>query len=263
MNARAMCLIVIDRTAAGRLPGLTLVLAALASCLLAGPAAAQSAPDPAQLIGPAPNAQHDTRSSASSLERRAYAQGTLSIDVAPAGTANHRVSPPLGGNSMGIAASAGGFVTPTMAIEGELVIAGTVSAQQRFSYLWREDYRTESRSLLLNGNVRWKLGAASLLEFVAGGGLAVTRTHNSFVVLTDARFPPAGIRTTPLPDRRESARFVSLTAGVDAPIRLGTRAAVVPTVRFRCIPRRQTGMAAYAGVGSLIYQFGVSLRAGF
>jgi hypothetical protein len=119
--------------------------------------------------------RQDVPASASAAGRRGYAQGSMLMTFAPAGTPYHRISPALGGHAVGLAANAGVFVTPALAVEGELVSGGTVSAPQNFSYFSREDYSVDNRDVLLNANVRWRPARTNHLEFVAGGGLASRR----------------------------------------------------------------------------------------
>jgi hypothetical protein len=207
--------------------------------------------------------RQDVPASASAAGRRGYAQGSMLMTFAPAGTPYHRISPALGGHAVGLAANAGVFVTPALAVEGELVSGGTVSAPQNFSYFSREDYSVDNRDVLLNANVRWRPARTNHLEFVAGGGLAFATTRKRDIIETSSGSGPGGTTTTARPDRTQTARSLNLGGGVDAPIPLTARVALVPTFRLRWISRPEIGMSADSGVGKLGYQVGASIRARF
>jgi hypothetical protein len=115
-----------------------------------------------------------------------YVQGAVIVTVAPEGVANHRVTPPVSGNTVGVSGSAGTFVLPALAVEAEVVLERTISTPQHFSYNWSENYTGQSRDLLLNGNVRWRSRGTRYLEVIGGGGLAVSRfAERSHGLLSD------------------------------------------------------------------------------
>lgn len=105
-----------------------------------------------------------------------YVQGGLIVTVQPAGTPNHRVTPALSGEAIGLAAAVGFQMAPEVAIEGEVVDGGTISTQQHFHYDWFEDFTGESRDLFVGANVRWR--PASFLELIGGGVLRSARSRN-------------------------------------------------------------------------------------
>jgi hypothetical protein len=57
------------------------------------------------------------------------------VTAQPAGIPNHRVTPPISGRTIGLAAAVGFFVTPTLAVEGEVVGRRAISTPQRFCSL--------------------------------------------------------------------------------------------------------------------------------
>jgi hypothetical protein len=191
-------------------------------------------------------------------DRRGYVQGTLFLNVQPAGTANHRVSPPLGGEALGLAASAGVWVTPMVAVEGEVATGARISTPQQFYYSWVEDYTTGMRDTLLTGNVRAKTAATGPLEFVAGGGLALTSLRETGIVATYPFSPNRPVERHP--DQAYSDTVFTFGGGVDAPIAAGRRVAIVPMFRFRFIPRRTESQADYAGASRQSYNAGVTVR---
>jgi hypothetical protein len=188
----------------------------------------------------------------------AYVQGAFFISSYPAGTAIHRVSPPLGGETFGVSASGGAFVTPAVAIEGEVVVGRTLSAPQRFSYNWRTDYTAGVRDLTLGGNARLKPGEKGPIEIVLGGGIAFTRLSERDAVTTYIFYPDQP--TEYPPDYEVAERAPYLSAGADVPIRLGSRGALVPSFRWRWIFRDPEDQSAYVGVGRQLFQAGVSGR---
>jgi hypothetical protein len=191
-------------------------------------------------------------------DRRAYVQGALFLNVQPAGTANHRISPALGGESIGMAGSAGAWVTPTLALEGEFAFGPGVSMPQQFSYSWLENYTVGIRDSLLGANVRGKGRSTGPLEFIAGGGLAFTRVRETDIVATYVFSPGRPVERRP--DQRYSDKVLYFGGGVDAPIAVSARVAIVPSFRFRWIPRRTESQSDYVGASRQTYQAGVTVR---
>jgi len=64
--------------------------------------------------------QSSRDSSTATDDSGGYIQAALMMTLQPAGVAVHRVFPPIKGNTLGIATAAGVFVTPALAIEGEV-----------------------------------------------------------------------------------------------------------------------------------------------
>ena len=186
-----------------------------------------------------------------------YLQAGVVGTVQPAGTANHRVSPPISGEAIGFAAAVGFHVAPRVAIEGEVVAGGTISTQQHFHYNWFEDFTGESRDVFVGANVRWR--PVALLELVGGGGLAIGTVAVRSLTRTELPFP--GRPNVPIsePDRAYTEVQLSANGGVAVPLPVSRRVAVVPEFRFRLIGR-PGGQAEYQGVGSYAYQFGATVR---
>ncbi len=194
---------------------------------------------------------------AQSSEPRVFVQPALVVTVQPEATANHRISPPLGGHAIGFGVGAGGFVTPTFALEGEFVYSGPVRTQQRFSYSWTEDFTGETRDVMLNALMRVRPSHARWLEIIGGAGLDIVRTGRRDIVRTDMYpFPP---HTTPLPDYFTTYHRMSVTVGLEFPLRAGEHAALVPAFRARWRDRVSED-EAYYGVGTFAVQVGVGIR---
>lgn len=183
-----------------------------------------------------------------------YVQAGAMATVQPAGTANHRVRPPVSGGTIGVAAAAGVFVAPRLAIEGEVVAGRAISTAQQFFYNWTEDYTAESRDVFLGANVRW--AARRHLEFVGGGGIAFSTFAERSIVRTDP-FPP---RTTDLPDQVQTARQLTVNGGVAVPLPVSRTIDVVPAFTVRWVNRDINDLGGYLGVGSYAYQFGATVR---
>jgi hypothetical protein len=118
-------------------------------------------------------------------EPEGYVQVGAMFTIQPAGMANHRVGPALGGATIGATATGGVFVTKTVALEGEVVASRSITDAQRFFYNWSEDYIGTRRDVFLVANVRWRPPAARRLEFVGGGGLSINTVANRDIVVTD------------------------------------------------------------------------------
>jgi hypothetical protein len=196
-------------------------------------------------------------SSAAAADPKGYVQAALIMTVQPAGVANHRVTPPISGKTLGMAVAAGAILTPTLSIEGEFVVGRSISTAQHFSYSWSEDYTGQSRDLLLNGNLRWRPGGVRHLELIGGGGLAISTFAERSIVRTDF-FPTP--HTSTAPDQITTSRQPTLGAGIATPLPLSPSIELVPTFSFRWVKRSADGLGAYSGVGSSVYQFGTTLR---
>jgi len=130
-------------------------------------------------------------------QQKGYVQAGVLATEQPAGTPNHRVLPAISGSTVGVAAAVGFFVTPKVAIEGELVASRPISTPQRFSYDWFEDFTGESRDMFLGANVRW--AARRHLEFVGGAALVFATAAERSILRTDLPFPgrPNGPQSEP------------------------------------------------------------------
>jgi hypothetical protein len=176
----------------------------------------------------------------------------------PAGVPNHRVTPPISGTTVGVAAAVGFFVTPTVAIEGELVAGRPISTPQRFSYNWFEDFTGESRDVFAGVNARWR--PVPLLELIGGGGLAISTFAERSIVRTELPFPGRPNVPTSEPDRVDTEVQLAVNGGIAVPLPVSSRIEIVPAFTFRWVSRSASGQGAYLGVGSYAYQFGGTVR---
>ncbi len=184
-----------------------------------------------------------------------YIQAALMMTLQPAGVAVHRVSPPIKGNTLGIATAAGVFVTPALAIEGELAVGRTMAMPQRFSYSSTEDFTGLSRDVLLNANVRWRPGGAKYLELIAGGGLAISTFAVRSIRVTDS-FGRASTGR----DQVTTSRQPALGGSLAMPLPVSPNVEIVPAFGFRWVKRSEDGLGAYIGAGSYAYHFGANVR---
>jgi hypothetical protein len=196
-------------------------------------------------------------SSTATTNPKGYVQAGLIMTVQPAGVANHRVTPPISGKALGMAVAAAANVTPAFSIEGEFVVGGTIATPQRFSYNWGEEYTSEVRDLLFNGNLRWRPRTIPHLELIGGGGLALSTFASRSIVRTDL-FPTP--RTTTLPDQVTTSRRPTLGGGIATPFPVSPSVEVAPLFRVRWVKRSADGLGAYAGVGSVAYHVGATVR---
>lgn len=191
---------------------------------------------------------------------RGYLNGAMLVSAQPGHQYYHRVLPPLGGTGVVVSASAGRFVTPETAVEGEFVL-GSMSSPQTFGYNWRTDYTAEARDVVLNANVRWKPRATVPVEIVGGGGIAFMRFAKLGQITTYTLFPPQP-PSGPV-DSTSHERALTFTGGVDLPLPARSRLAIVPSFRVRYIHRGSEGLNFEIGAGRFSYQFGASLRGRF
>ena len=126
------------------------------------------------------------------------------------------MSPNLHGTAPAVSVSAGGFLSQSIALEGEFYYGRTVSMPQNFSYFSSEDYIAGSQDLLLNELIRYRPGGRSHIEIVAGGGYARTTASQRSGVVTSS-FPP---QTVSVPDYSHAMNAVTLTGGIDGAIPL-------------------------------------------
>ena len=153
--------------------------------------------------------------------RRGYVQALLLASYHPAASDSyHRESPNLHGTAPAVSVSAGGFLSPSLALEGEFVYGRTVSAPQRFSYFSSEDYLAGSRDLLFNELLRYRPGGRAPVEIAVGGGYALTTVSEKSIVSVSGN--PATVSHPPDRSRRQHAP--TLTAGVDGTVRISRRA---------------------------------------
>jgi hypothetical protein len=198
--------------------------------------------------------------SLAAAEPKGYVQAGVLAASQPAGVPNHRVVPAISGTTRGLAAAAGVFVAPTVAIEGDVVLTAPISTPQRFSYDWREDFTGENRDLFFGANVRWRPAATRYLELVGGGGLAFSTFAERSIVRTDPPFPGRPNVPTSEPDRVDSEVQLAVNGGVAVALPVSRTIAVVPAFMLRFISRPGSGQSDYLGVASYAYQFGVTVR---
>ncbi len=195
--------------------------------------------------------------SPAAAEPKVYVQAGVLATVQPAGIANHRIVPAISGKTVGLTAAVGFFVTPTLAVEGELVAGRAISTQQRFSYNWSEDFTGQSRDVFLGANARWRPAATRYLELLGGGGVAFATAAERSVVRTDY-FPI--VRMSPQPDQVESSPRLALHGGIAVPLPVSRRIEIVPAFSVRWVKRSVDGWSDYLGVGRRAYQFGATVR---
>lgn len=187
--------------------------------------------------------------------RRGYAQGlVLASYHPPASESYHRESPNLRGTAPAVSVTAGGFLSPSLALEGEFVYGRSVSAPQRFSYTISEDYIAGSRDLLFNELVRYRPRGRAPVEIVVGGGYALTTVTERSIVSRGF----SGVFN--LPDRSRRRHALTLTAGLDGNVRIAPRVSFTPAVRFRWIRRPDAQTGATHGIARYAFQFGAGLR---
>jgi hypothetical protein len=188
--------------------------------------------------------------------RRFYAYGSTVFSYHPDnGATYHRVEDRLGGHTWTIAAGAGGFITPSIGLEGEFVFGGIVSAPQRFSYAFSTDYIAQNRDILFNELLRYRPGGRSAFQIVAGGGLARTTARMVDVVFTDSTGKKINVPDSP----PATYNGLTFTGGVDVAAAVSPHVALAPTVRVRWQHRPSSDGYGWNGIGNMSFQFGASV----
>jgi len=189
--------------------------------------------------------------------RRGYVQALLLASYHPAASDSyHRESPNLHGTAPAVSVSAGGFLSPSLGLEGEFVYGRTVSAPQRFSYFSSEDYLAGSRDLLFNELLRYRPGGRASVEIAVGGGYALTTVSEKSIVSVSGN--PATVSHPPDRSRRQHAP--TLTAGVDGTVRISRRASFTPGFRFRWIHRPDARYGETHGIARYAFELGAGIR---
>lgn len=198
-----------------------------------------------------------TAAAPAETRRRGDAQALVLASYHPvASDSYHRESPNLQGTAPAVSVSAGGFLSPSLALEGEFVYGRTVSAPQRFSYFSSEDYLAGSRDLLFNELLRYRPGGRAPVEIAVGGGYALTTVSEKSIVSQSGN--PATISHPP--DRSRQLHAATLTAGVDGTVRISGRASFTPGFRFRWIHRPDARYGETHGIGRYAFEFGAGIR---
>ena len=106
-------------------------------------------------------AQQTPRSAA--RDHRPYFQSSLFASVRPASSYRIlHIDENLRGATAAVSVAGGVTVSRSVAVEGEFVYGGTVSAHQVFNYTTSEDYTAENQQFLLNALLRYRPGGSSL-----------------------------------------------------------------------------------------------------
>jgi hypothetical protein len=191
------------------------------------------------------------------VTHRGYVQPAVLVSYHPAASEGyHRISPNLRGTVPAVSVTAGGFLSPVVALEGEFLYGATVTRPQRFSYFSVEDYIAGSRDLMLSELVRVRPDGRGRIEIVAGGGYVRATTSERSIVATSIASPS----TLNLPDRSYPYNAFSVTGGVDGAVPLAGRVALTPMFRFRWIRRPDATTGESLGIGNYAVQFGVGVR---
>jgi hypothetical protein len=197
------------------------------------------------------------RPAAPTPRRRGYAQVLVLASVHPAASNGyHRESPNLRGTAPAVSVSAGGFLSRSIGLEGELVYGVTISAPQRFSYFSSEDYTAGSRDLLFNGMLRYRPGDGARVEVVGGGGYALT-TKSETSIEVRSGFP---VTTSHPLDRSRRLHALTLSAGVDGTVAMSSHMSLAPSLRFRWIHRPDAINGQTHGIARYAVEFGAGIR---
>lgn len=185
-----------------------------------------------------------------------YLQVGPAVTAHGAGEQYHRASPALTGTTVGVALGVGARYVPELAVEGEIVLDGTLSGAVADVYSWRTDYTAESRDVLIGVNLRFRPRGGSHLEFAAGGGWAASRFARRDIVETRT-FPPGVMRH---PDTETSVWQPTVSGSMALALAVSPRLEIVPSIGARWIRRGFDTEAWYFGLGRFMVLAGASLR---
>ena len=198
--------------------------------------------------------------SVAAAEPKGYLQAGLMATAQPAGVPNHRVTPPISGTTVGVAAAVGFFVTPTVAIEGEVVAGKAISTPQHFYYDWTEDYTARAVTCSWAPTCDGVRPPHATSNSSAEAVWRSARLPKRSIVRTELPFPGEARRATSEPDRRRHRRPARGQ-------RRHRRAAAGesedrnrPAFTIRWVGRSASGPGRLCGVGSYAYQFGATVR---
>jgi hypothetical protein len=194
---------------------------------------------------------------AAAFVAQSYAVVTPAISIQPGtGEAYHRVPDRLNGTTWALAGGAGVFLKPSVALEGEVVFAGDVSAPQEFHYTASTEYTASNRDILINELVRYRAGGTAAVQLVVGGGYQHTTTQQ-----TDQTYVDNFGRRSAVPDSvPQSYSGFTWTAGMDAVFRAGAHAAIGPTFRVRWMHRPIADGVGWNGIGPFAFQVGATVQ---
>ena len=205
-------------------------------------------------------AQQTAAAPATATEPRVYLTAVPLVAMQPEGEPFHRFSPPLSGRAFQLLLSTGGWVTPRLGVEGEVIFGGAISARQGFGYTWVEEYTAESRDVLASLLVRWRPGG-NILHVVGGAGIARSTIGKKDILTTYWASP--GRPSERSPGWQQTAVGMLFSAGFDFDVPVNRRVAIVPTFRVRSIGRSSLEYATYMGIAGVRLDLGVGVRAKF
>jgi hypothetical protein len=185
-----------------------------------------------------------------------YFQGTLVVGSQSPGTPNAHVSPPIEGTFAAGSGGVGFFLTPTLAVEGEIGLTTSITVPQHWivgTSLVAHDAR--SRDTFVGGRLRARPRGTRFIEYLAGGGFNINRfTRSSIVETKQDSFPTVAAQ----PDDTDEAGGTFLEVGIAVALPIGHRLELAPGFVFRQIQR--DGTADFFGVGQRAYQVTTTLR---
>lgn len=168
----------------------------------------------------------------------AYAVAMVAFSQHPADAHHYRdFITSVGDNSFDLSGGAGASISPTLAIEGELVYGGIVSTPQSTFYT------EQVRDILLNALVRYRAAAMPRVSLVAGGGYAWTRTSEE-----------------PVQGSRPAIwwKGATLTGGADVAVVDSAHVALAPAFRVRWV-KRADALDGWNGLGAFSFQIGATV----
>ena len=168
---------------------------------------------------------------------------------------------PPSGLVVGGVLSGGATLTPRIGLQGELSIPAQLTNDSVSSHPGATiEGTTRHRDTIVSALL--KVIAASWCEVVGGGGLTFERTD----VQQTIRDHLTGL-TTPYLSASSSATRVTFTTGVDLPIRLSRRVALVPTGRMHVVARPEVPSTfedrPLEPPSTYVFRFGVGGRVEF
>lgn len=209
--------------------------------------------------------------SPATAQSRIYVGGAGILSSLPEGNetaAPDTPHPGISGNSLGIAATVGVFVSPRVSLAVEISVPARLDVVQGMSYGGISgEWNNRHRDLILSGVVHFHLAPERAVsgEAVAGLSLVNEQTLRSFSAQVSADFT-APIVYGPYGQETELSRTtLGFILGGDVPVRLGPHVSFVPGLRVHVISREtdpnapgyslHLGMLAWRGAAGLRVRF--------
>lgn len=205
-------------------------------------------------------------------ESRVYFEGALLRSFQGegfVGAAPDTPHPGVGGDAFGIFASVGATLHPRVSIAFEMGWPSRFDAQQAIAYgPYFEFIRNGHRDLIVSGTLHYRIVSTARLTPELVGGLSLvnedTLQQTSSLISRPYIDPP--VYGPYGPEAGILRKSLGLVAGLDVPVRLGSRVSFVPGVRVHIIHRADLydySASSWLHLDPLVWRAAAGLRVHF